>query len=155
MALLNNPITDITKAVETGGKIIDNVHMSGEEKEAQTTLRHANDMASDNWLSKTVRPITLYILLGMFVLIIVLEASGLEVSESIKGEITLLLTAAIGWYFHSKRTERIAEKNVVGNIKLKEIEAKNEIENEKHRRREERRERRAERRLERIKARNE
>ena len=56
-------IKDLTKLTESGGKIIDDVHYSSEEKDNSINKRHEVDMSSDSWLSKNIRPLTLLFLL--------------------------------------------------------------------------------------------
>lgn len=135
-------LDDVTNLVKAGGKVADDLTESGEERQAQLTERLRIDMASDNWLSKSIRPL---ILLGLFVLeiiIVVAAAMGVEIDVAVTSQVGLLFGAAIGFYFDSKRRERIAGKNADANMKIKQIEAKEEARQKKHERKMERKERR-------------
>jgi uncharacterized membrane protein YkgB len=98
-------------------------------------------------LSKSVRPITLLTLLALQILIVLLSAFGFTPSETIVIQHGVLMTGALSFYFHSRKQEKIAQKNVEGNIKIQEMQEKSEI-------RSERKEERHERKMERKEARN-
>ena len=135
-------IKDLTKLVNVGGKVVDDVHYSSEEKDKSTNNRHKIDMSSDSWLSKNIRPITLLFLLLCQSAIIVGWYCGLKPDNVLTGEIGTLLFGAFSFYFNSKKGERIAEKNAKANIEIVKMEMKMNEKKEK-----------ANRRLERIKAR--
>jgi hypothetical protein len=105
------------------GKLIDgNQTLDSETKEKANALlqqdinaemvrniRHATDMASDSWLSKNIRPLTLIFLLLIFSAITIIDsASG---SFDVKQEyITLygqLLLTAFSFYFVLRGVEKI------------------------------------------------
>ena len=136
-------IKDLTKLTESGGKIIDDVHYSSEEKDNSINSRHNTDMTSDSWLSKNIRPLTLLFLLLCQAALIVGWIYGIKPDNILTGQIGTLLFGAFSFYFNSKKGERIAEKNAKANIEIVKMEM--EINKKKER---------AERRLERIKARN-
>ena len=135
-------IKDLTKLTETGGKIIDDVHYSSEEKDNSINKRHEVDMNSDSWSSKTIRPFTLVFLLLCQAVLIGGWLYGIKPDNFLTGQIGTLLFGAFSFYFNSKKGERIAEKNAKANIEIVKMEM--EITKKKER---------SERRLERIKAR--
>ena len=135
-------IKDLTKLTESGGKIIDNVHYSSEEKDNSINKRHEVDMNSDSWLSRNIRPLTLLFLLLCEAALIVGSMFGIKPDVVLTGQVGTLLFGAFSFYFNSKKGERIAEKNAKANIEI----VKMEMENNKKKER-------AARRLERIKAR--
>tara|TARA_R110002020_G_scaffold189352_2_gene388308 strand:- start:991 stop:1410 length:420 start_codon:yes stop_codon:yes gene_type:complete len=135
-------LKDVTKLINVGGKVVDDVHYSSEEKDKSTNNRHKIDMGSDSWLSKNIRPITLLFLLLCQSSIIVGWCFGVKPDNVLTGEIGTLLFGAFSFYFNSKKGERIAEKNANANIEIVKMEMKMNEKKEK-----------ATRRLERIKAR--
>ena len=135
-------IKDLTKLTESGGKIIDNVHYSSEEKDNSINKRHNTDMSSDSWLSKNIRPLTLLFLLLCEAALIIGSMFEIKLDNFLTGQIGTLLFGAFSFYFNSKKGERIAEKNAKANIEI----VKMEMENNKKKER-------SARRLERIKAR--
>lgn len=146
-------ISDLTKVVESGAKIVDDVNYSGEERAAILTERHKTDMSSDSWLSKNIRPMTLLFLLVCQASLIVGWFMGIPTEPFLAGQIGTLLFGAFSFYFNSKKGERIAEKNAKANLQLNKEKLNHELEVEKMRLKEEAKKDRALRRLERIKAR--
>ncbi len=138
-------LLDIGDAVSKVGKTIDDNTESGEERQQQLSNRHAVDMASDNLLSKIVRPITLMFLGVLEGIIVISSVCGVVINAAIVYQVGALFASAVGFYFDSKRRERIADKNASTNMKLKQIELKHSEKMERKQFREDRRERRRER----------
>ena len=136
-------IKDLTKLTEEGGKIIDDVHYSSEEKDNSINKRHEVDMNSDSWLSRNIRPLTLLFLLLCQAALIIGWVLGVEPDNVLTGQIGTLLFGSFSFYFNSKKSERIAEKNAKANIEIVKMEMETAKRKEK-----------SERRLDRIKARN-
>lgn len=135
---------------------VDNFHESGGERQAVLTERLQIDMNSDSMPSKLIRPFTLFTLLMLEILIVLLSAYGYPVPTEITVQVGLLLSAAFGFYFNSKKHERIAEKrakadidlaqqNIKANIEVERIKAKTDSILQKKSAREERRKARFER----------
>ena len=133
---------DLTKILDSGGKVVDDVHYSSEEKDKSINKRHEVDMNSDSWLSRNIRPLTLIFLLLCEAALIIGSMFDIKPDVVLTGQIGTLLFGAFSFYFNSKKGERIAEKNAKANIEI----VKMEMENNKKKER-------AARRLERIKAR--
>jgi len=80
--------------------------------EQELTKRQANDMQSDSWLSKNVRPMVLIFLIAATVLLAYLTIFILPIDKSNMidpwiGLLTNLDLAAIGFYFGSRGAEKI------------------------------------------------
>tara|TARA_R110002020_G_C15844371_1_gene735486 strand:+ start:74 stop:493 length:420 start_codon:yes stop_codon:yes gene_type:complete len=131
-------LKDVTKLVNIGGKVVDDIHYSGEEKDNSINKRHNVDMISDSWLSKNIRPITLLFLLVCQSAIIIGWYCGVKPDNVLTGEIGALLFGAFSFYFNSKKGERIAEKNAKANIEIVKMEMKMNEKKEKATRRLER-----------------
>ena len=80
--------------------------------ESELSQRHANDMNSDSWLSKNVRPMTLIFVIVCTMLLIFIDAGVLDFS--VKNEFISLLStclvAIISFYFGSRGFEKIKRK---------------------------------------------
>ena len=80
--------------------------------EAEISQRHANDMNSDSWLSKNVRPMTLVFVIVCTMLLIFIDAGIIDFS--VKNEFISLLSttlvAIISFYFGSRGFEKIKRK---------------------------------------------
>ena len=80
--------------------------------ESELSQRHANDMNSDSWLSKNVRPMTLIFVIECTMLLIFIDAGILDFS--VKNEFISLLSttlvAIISFYFGSRGFEKIKRK---------------------------------------------
>jgi len=129
-------------AVEGAGNAIDKNTTTQQEIDQELTTRHKNDMQSDNWLSKSIRPLTLLIFVSLQIFIIVASSYNIKFEPTIIAQHGLMTMTALGFYFRSRQIEKIAKENVKGNIEL-----------EKQREKTERQKARQAARLERIEAR--
>lgn len=111
-------IDSVGEAVEKTGKAIDNNFESGEERQEQLTERLRIDMSSDNFLSKNIRPATLIYLMIAFSVIIGFDIAGFEVDPWISSQVSALLFGAFGFYFNSKKAERVYEKKAKAAIRI-------------------------------------
>ena len=115
---------DLVKSV---GGVIDNLHTSKEEKleaerkikelvanyqvemEKNITSRWEEDLKSDSWLSKNVRPMVLIFLIVCTMLLIFIDAGALnfEVKSSWVDLLQLVLITVIGAYFGGRSLEKV------------------------------------------------
>jgi hypothetical protein len=113
--------------VESVGGVIDDLHTSKEEKLAaeqkikeiilsheaklqeEVTNRWQADMASDSWLSKNVRPLTLMFLVVSTVLMVFVDAGviSFEVDSDWKELLKMVLITTVGAYFGGRSYEKI------------------------------------------------
>jgi len=107
-------ITDVTSALQANPdlalklKEIDTKAFEVETK--AVTDRWQADMASDSWLSKNIRPMTLIAIFVAYFLFAALSAAGINVNESyvkLLGEWGQLIMLA---YFGGRTAEKIMEK---------------------------------------------
>jgi cation transport ATPase len=75
-----------------------------ESEQANITLRHANDMQSDSWLSKNIRPMVLIYLMCLFTL-----AFFMAVRESVLNMLQDLLMTSFIFYFGARTLEKGAK----------------------------------------------
>jgi len=79
------------------------------EQEAQLTARHAADMASDSWLSKNVRPLTLIGLLILYLLFALLDGLNvLHLGAAYIDMLQQLCILVLTFYFGSRGLEKIS-----------------------------------------------
>jgi hypothetical protein len=78
-------------------------------EQEELTKRQNADMASDSWLSKNIRPLSLIALFGAYIIFAIMSAAGIDTNESY----TMLLgqwgQLAFGFYFGSRGMEKVAE----------------------------------------------
>jgi hypothetical protein len=104
--------------VESVGGVIDDLHTSKEEKleaeqkikeiilsheaklQEEVTNRWEADMASDSWLSKNVRPLTLMVFVDAGVI-------SFEVDSDWKELLKMVLITTVGAYFGGRSYEKI------------------------------------------------
>jgi hypothetical protein len=78
-------------------------------EQQEITKRWQADMASDSWLSKNIRPLTLLLILGGYFTFAMLSAFDIETNKSyveLLGQWGLVVMTA---YFGSRGAEKIAE----------------------------------------------
>lgn len=72
-------------------------------EQGNLTTRHTNDMASDSWLSKNIRPLALIFLMLLFLL-----AFFMDVPETVLEMLRDLLMTTFVFYFGSRTIEKVA-----------------------------------------------
>lgn len=96
--------------VQNEGKLAE---LNADNVEAQeVSKRWEADMKSDSWLSKNIRPVTLLYILTAYLALAILDAIGLEISDSfvtLLGQWGMLI---FGAYFGSRGLEKITEIKV-------------------------------------------
>ena len=117
----------LNKLVGDAGNIIDNVVTTKEEKmqlknemkkmildsendlQKNVTDRWKADMASDSWLSKNVRPMTLIFVLACTMLLIFIDAGTIKfhVEEKWTDLLQLVLITIVGSYFGGRSIEKL------------------------------------------------
>ncbi len=122
-----NHTQGIKDVISESGKIADNLTESPEERQAALTTRHITDMRSDSRLSKMIRPFSLLVLLSVVCFMGIMSSFGYHSDPVILGELVILLGSAFGFYFESRKREKIAFKNAEINLALKQLEKKHEI----------------------------
>lgn len=107
-------VSEVTKALEANPELalklkeIDTRAFEAETK--AVTERWQADMASDSWLSKNIRPMTLVGILGAYFLFAMMSAFNVNVNETyvkLLGEWGQLIMLA---YFGGRTAEKIMEK---------------------------------------------
>ena len=113
--------------VDSVGNAIDKIHTSAEEKQLikaeiekhifnyeekiqqEVTKRWVSDMQSDNWLSKSVRPLSLLFLLFVLTIFTLVDFSfiDLDIKDSWIDLWQLLAITAFGAYFGGRSYEKI------------------------------------------------
>lgn len=133
MSILTDIFSDgVSKVVDSVGNAIDNLVTSDEEKlalknelakinleaqnkkdeldlqyEQQLTQRQSNDMQSDSWLSKNIRPLTLIFILVMYSLLSIGSGFDFQVTESyvqLLGQWGMLI---MSFYFGGRTLEKL------------------------------------------------
>lgn len=137
---------DLVKTVTQVSEAVDDLTESAEERQTALSGRHTVDMNSDNWLSKSIRPLVLLVLLLLQVIIVVLSAFQFHVDVAIVAQHGVLLSGAFGFYFSSRKAEKVAAQNAKANIEIEKLKTRHQLRQE---RKEARQERRLERRRER------
>tara|TARA_Y100001938_G_scaffold150102_1_gene239629 strand:+ start:2053 stop:2445 length:393 start_codon:yes stop_codon:yes gene_type:complete len=107
--VLDNLTTTKEEKMEAERKIRDMIMGYEAEMQKQVTERWKADMASDSWLSKNVRPLTLAFLLVSTVLLIFIDAGfiNFEVKNSWVDLLQLVMISVVGAYFGGRSLEKI------------------------------------------------
>ena len=137
---------DLIGSVFKAADVLDKTTESAQERQATLTERQRIDMSSDNWLSKSIRPLSLLILLSVVCIMALASTFGYSADPVLFGEIVLLLGSAFGFYFDSRKREKIAAQNAKANLQIEKLKVRAKT---KQARKEIRAERRAARRAER------
>jgi hypothetical protein len=109
---VGNVLDNLTTSKEEIGKVkneIQKLMLDAEAKmQKEVSSRWAVDMASDSWLSKNVRPMTLIFLVVSTVLLVIIDAGFIdfEVKDNWVGLLELVLITVIGAYFGGRTFEK-------------------------------------------------
>jgi hypothetical protein len=71
--------------------------------------RHKADMASDSWLSKNIRPLTLVYILVAYLLLAVLDASVLDIADAFVELLGQWGMLVMSFYFGGRTLEKIMD----------------------------------------------
>jgi NADPH:quinone reductase-like Zn-dependent oxidoreductase len=119
-------VKNLVQAFTKGAETVDDLTESAEERQKELTERQRIDMGSDNWLAKAIRPLSLLILLGVVCFIGIMSTFGFDADPVILGELVVLLGSAFGFYFDSRKREKIAAKNAAANVEIEKLKSKTE-----------------------------
>jgi hypothetical protein len=90
------------------------------QEQGELTKRHAVDMASDSWLSKNIRPMTLLIILGGYFTFAMMSAFDIDTHKQyveLLGQWGIII---MSFYFGGRTVEKVAD--MVEKRKVKESE---------------------------------
>ena len=104
----------ITGAVASIGKTADEFHFSGEEMEQFASDRHEKDMVSDNWLSKSVRPMLVISFVVLFIIFSLMSANGIMIDATLIDILKSWGTMGIMFYFTSRGAEKVVKAAAQG-----------------------------------------
>lgn len=149
--MLKNVISSITGAAKEVNSFIE----TPEERQKTLDGRHKRDMTSDNWFSKSVRPIvTIWtgLIWGVVTLVMLLKfyregfaSEDWTTVTAFYGLVSAPFTTCIAWYFESRKREKMAAQNAKANIIIEKTKLKEEAKKERRLNREQRREKRKQR----------
>ena len=105
----------------------------------EQSARHQVDATSPFMLPQIIRPIIALVCLFMQILVFVAVFLKIEVPEDLIYEVGALNLATIGFYFNSRRNEKINAKKTEAAIKIETIRARADIREERKDNRQERR----------------
>jgi len=121
---MNFSLLDAGGLVDAVGRAVDSVVTSDDERgqikaallaeanraqealAGSLTARHAADMASDSWLAKNVRPLTLAVSVGLVVVTVLVEAAGVGLPGPLADGVFGLATLTVGFYFGARGAEK-------------------------------------------------
>jgi hypothetical protein len=120
-------IPDPTELVDKVSESIDDNVYSRQEAEADRTSRHLADMQSDNKLAKMIRPVMA--LWAMFInsILWIMSYFRVEVDDTIVLTAGGVLISIIGFYFESRRAEKINAKKASASIQIEKLRTRHEI----------------------------
>lgn len=80
-----------------------------ETEQNNLTERQKADMASDSWLSKNIRPITLIYILVSYLMLAILDASAMDIADSFVELLGQWGMLVMSFYFGGRTLEKIIE----------------------------------------------
>jgi hypothetical protein len=75
----------------------------------ELTKRHTADMASDSWLSKNIRPMTLIYILTAYLALALFDAFGLDISDSFVSLLGQWGMLVMSFYFGGRTLEKVMD----------------------------------------------
>lgn len=97
------------KAREFEKYLQEQIQVAWNEEQRQLTERHKNDMQSDSWLSKNIRPLVLVYLMGLFTL-----AFFNDVPQQVLQMLQDLLMTSFMFYFGARTIEKVGKMMASG-----------------------------------------
>ena len=128
--------------INSVGNNADKLTESSEERQATLTQRQKIDSTSPFKLPQLIRPIITLVALFLQVGVFFVAVLGVVLPENIVYEIGALNAATIGFYFNSRRNEKINAKKVEAAIRIEEIKARATVKEKRRQARAERKDKR-------------
>jgi len=143
-----DPLSNVLNTADKAMDFADDSFESREEAEATRTQRQQLDMTSTFKLPQIIRPIMAIWAMAIYTIVMIYGIAVEAVSglEAVGGTTAILMTI-IGFYFNSRKMEKVVAKKAETAIQLEEMREKAQI-------RQDRKEARQERRLERKEQKN-
>ena len=104
---------------------------TGKDRQRTLTERQKIDMTSRYILPQIIRPIIALTALLMQIAILVAMFMEIDMPEHVVWEVGALNAATIGFYFNSRRNEKINAKKTEAAVKIEEIRTKHELREER------------------------
>jgi hypothetical protein len=99
-------LAELTK-IQQEGKLAE---LNADNVEAQElTKRMQADMASDSWLSKNIRPMTLIYILTAYLALALFDAFGLDISDSFVSLLGQWGMLVMSFYFGGRTLEKVMD----------------------------------------------
>lgn len=131
MITIMSKIDQIGKVLDTATSAIDDNFESEQERQTTLTERLKIDTTSPFKLPHLIRPIAFIWAMSCFTILslITLLKVGIDdiVAASVMASITTILTAIVGFYFQSRKHEKISLERNKTALKLEELKTKSEI----------------------------
>tara|TARA_R110000851_G_C12670496_1_gene522547 strand:+ start:21 stop:482 length:462 start_codon:yes stop_codon:yes gene_type:complete len=136
---MDNPMNSVNKLLGTVTKSIDDNVESSEERQKTLTERQRIDLTSAFKLPHLIRPIAfiwamgLQTILAIMVVVMAFKSDPVDTNSIllVVGSNAAVLTTIVGFYFQSRKSEKIEFQKMQTAIKIKEIEATTEATKEK------------------------
>ena len=117
--------------IEDVGKIADDLISTAEERDEMLTKRLALDTTSPFMLPHLIRPIIALAVLSMQILLFLAIFLKIEVPNDIIWQVGGLNAATIGFYFNSRKAEKMQAKNAAASVQIATIQAKAKVKEER------------------------
>ena len=121
---------DTDKIVDSVTQLGGNIE-TGKDRQRTLTERQKIDMTSRYILPQIIRPIIALAALLMQIALLVAAYLNIEMPETIIWEVGALNAATIGFYFNSRKNEKINAKKTEAAIKIEEIRTKAAVKEER------------------------
>jgi len=107
--IIDNVVTTKEEKIKLKNELKKILLESEVELQKNITERWKSDMASDSWLSKNIRPLTLAFLVSSTVILVFIDAGFIEfnVKDSWVDLLQLVLISVVGAYFGGRSIEKI------------------------------------------------
>ena len=132
---------DVLKAADKILDAVDDNVYSEQESQQERTERLRIDMQSDNPIAKIIRPV-ITLMTGLVWSFAMVFSFFRTAPPEVIYSISAVFTMCIGFYFHSRRQEKIAAKKTDAAIKIEAMKTKHELREDKRDSRQQRREER-------------
>lgn len=121
---------DPLKLIDKATEVLDDNVYSEQESQQERTERLRIDMQSDNPIAKIIRPVVTLLSGAVWAFAMIFSFFKTAPSEVVYSA-SAVFTMCIGFYFHSRRQEKIAAKKTDAAIKIEAMKTKHELREDK------------------------
>lgn len=127
---MKDPLSNATEIINKVTSIVDDNVYSEQESQSERTERYRIAINSDSWFPKIARPFVTIVVTLVWAYVMI-NPFDKEIADTVVYSSTGAFSIVSGFYFHSRRVEKINAKKSDAAIKIERMKTRHELREEK------------------------